>query len=241
MTRKLPLMMLLMTVFFPLRAQEFRAVLEPREQTLFTSEVQSTVDAIERKMGESFQEGDRLITLDTTVYLANYTKAKALLAKAQTDFEVISQLYQDKVASHSELRDAEAAKAIAEADLAMAKKAYESCHIDAPYTGKVVTVFVKEYERVQVGQTLIEILDDGVLIAKLLIPERFLNEIAIGDDLQLTIQETGTSHTAKVLRIGAVLDPVSSLLKVDAEIDNRSGNLRTGMEGSFRLGTEDVQ
>lgn len=214
-----------------LHAEQFRAVLEPHRQTNLASEVETTVSKIEKRMGESFDKGEILLTLDDTVFSANFDKAKALFKKAEADFEAKRRLFQDKVASRSEFREAEANLSVAQANLVFAKKSYDACFIDGPYSGKVVHVYIKEFERVQPGQNLIEILDDSILIAKLLLPEKYLFTTNVGDELKLTIQETGTQHNATIVRVGAIIDPVSSLFRVDAEIDNFDGQLRAGMEG----------
>lgn len=212
-------------------AEEVRAVLEPKEQTLITSEVNSTVKAINRRMGQNFKQDEELLLLDDVVFKANLLKAQAQLTKAKTDFESARRLFNDKTISHSDYREAEAALAVAQADLALAEKAYNACFIKAPYTGKVIDVYVKQYERVQPGQNLIAILDDSTLIARVLIPDKYSDTIKIGDAVSVRVQETGTVEEAKIVRIGAIIDPVSSLMKVEAEIPNDSGKLRPGMEG----------
>lgn len=216
-----------------LLAVDVRAVIEPTERTMFTSEINSTVKAINRKMGESFEQGETLLQLDDVVYLAGLMKARAAVSKGEADFEAAKKLWSDRVISHSDYRTAEAELATARAELALALKAFNACFIKAPYSGKVVNVFVKLYEHVEQNQQLMEILDDGVLIAKLLIPEAFLSNLKIDDMIDLKIMETGQTVQAKVVRIGAVLDPVSSLFKVEAEIDNANNELRAGMEGIF--------
>lgn len=235
------LLVLSLFVSLPLFGDRVRAVLEPKEQTLITSEVNSTVNSIDRRMGESFEEGVELILLNDVVFLANLMKAEAQLSKAQTDFESAEQLYKDRVISHSEFREAEAAVAVAKADLALATKAHNACFIKAPYNGKVIDVYVKQYERVQPGQNLIAILDDSTLIARLLVPEAFVGRIKIGDVVQVRVEETKSLVDAKIIRMGAVIDPVSSLMKVEAEIDNSTGELRPGMEGTLVLRNSELK
>lgn len=220
--------------FNPQESDQFRAVLEPQNQALLSSEVASTVTSIEKRMGETFQKGNLLMQLDDTIFKANVTRNQAAAEKAKADAYSLQQLYKDKAVSLSEVRQAEAELARAQAELVIAQKALEGCTITAPYDGKVIQLYVKEYERVEPGQRLVEILDDRILIAKLILPESLLPQLNIGDSIRMRIDETGEMVEAKVVRIGAVLDPVSSLFKVDAEIVNADGKLRAGMEGRFR-------
>ena len=58
------------------------------------------------------------------------------------------------------------------------------------------------------------------------------NHIKLGKEIKIDILETGKTITAKISRIGAVIDPSSATLRVEAEIDNRNGNLKAGMSGT---------
>ncbi len=233
--KKLVTFLCLLAFFVDGSAREIRAVLEPKERATITAEIRSTVTKILRRMGESFKKDEELIRLDDIVFKANLMKAEARKLKAQTDFEGREKLYKDRVISHSEFREAEAILAEAKADLVLAQKSYDSCFINAPYDGKVVTVFVKEHEPVKPDQNLISVIDDHILIARLLIPEQLLSHLKIDDSLTLRIQETGKDETAIIKRIGAVIDPVSSLVKVEAEVDNSKDKLKSGMEGILML------
>jgi len=231
--RIVSILFLFTSLISSLSAAQYRAVLEPISRTMLSAEVESTVTAINKRMGESFEKDDVLITLKDTIFVANYTKAKALAVKAKADYEAKEQLYRDKVVTHFEFREAQASLAMAEADLILAREGYEAAFIKAPYNGKVVDIYVREFERVQAGVNVIEILDDNILIAKLLLPEELIQQIQVGTEIELVIEETGSKHQAKIVRVGAVIDPVSSLFKVEAEIDNLSHQLRAGMEGMF--------
>lgn len=216
-----------------LTAAQYRAVLEPVRQTVLSAEIESVVMKIHKRMGEEFKVGEDLVTLKSSVFEANVQKGEALVAKAKSDLEAKEALFRDRTATLSELREAEAAFAIAKAELILAKDGLEACFIRAPYDGKVVQIFVKAYERVQDGQEMIEILDDSSLIAKLLLPQGLFGSTSVGNQIELVIKENGKAYNATIVRKGAVIDPVSSLFKVDAEIENSDRSLHTGMEALF--------
>ena len=209
----------------------FRVVLNPNQKTRLSAEVITPVKMIAKRMGESFEEGDVLIKLDDTVFKGYYKKAIAQLEKAQTELEVKAQLFADDIGSLFELKDAQAAVAAALASLTSAEKNLEASTIKAPYSGKVVSLHIENEELPRVGKELIEIVDDHILLAKLLIPSSVLNRVKIGQNIYIRINETQQIVKGKIVRIGATIDPSSATVKLQAEIDNRDGKLKPGMTG----------
>lgn len=217
---------------------KFRIVLDPRHKTTLSSEISSSVKEINKEMGDSFQSGDLLIKLDDRIFRANYKKASFLLEKAKELLSAKQELYKDNVASTFELKAAQAEVAIAELDLETAKKELEACIIKAPYQGHIDNLLIYQHEIIQVGQPLIEIVNDKTLLAKLLLPSSYFNKIHVGKVLKIDLKETDFEVSAIITHIDAVIDPASSMFKVFAEIDNREGKLRAGMTGTTKVLTE---
>ena len=131
--------------------------------------------------------------------------------------------------------DAEAALAVAELDLEAASKNLNACTIRAPYQGHLENLLINQYEFVQAGQAIAEVVQDRVLLAKLLVPSVYFNRVKLGQTLELSIKEIDANVPAIITHIGAVIDPASSMIKIFAEVDNRDNNLRVGMTGKTRL------
>lgn len=215
--------------------QGFLVILEPFRRTLLFAEVSSPVEKINKRMGDSFKQGEVLIKLEDVVFKSNYEKAKGLLIKHQAALEAKKELYQDRIASLFELREAEADLATARADLSLARKNLKASVIKAPYDGKVVELSIEEHELPRPGKELIETVADHILLARFLIPSSELKNIYIDKPIYITLVNYDKEIVAKVFRIGSVIDPSSSLIKVEAMIDNKDGNLRTGMTGTAYL------
>lgn len=216
-------------------SDEFRAILEPRYRTIITSEVVSVVKKIDKRMGQSFKKNDILLQLDNRIYSSNYQKAIALFEKAKADREAQERLFQDKVVSFADFDAAKANYAAAKAEVVLAEKAYEACTIRAPYDGAVQDLFVQEFERVEQGRKLMEILDDKTLHAKLVIPSNLLSHFKMGDTIHLWVAEANDDYPAKITEIAPAIDPSSSLVKITAMIDNKDVNLKPGMIGILKI------
>lgn len=186
--------------------------------------------------------------------------AEAVLAAAQANLVATQHLYDDKHASRLDLENAkrdatiaetkrelvaaaeakeltkatrELAIAVAESDIA--EQQLEACTIAAPWSGRVARLLIHEHELVDRGTQVIEVIDDRMLVAKFLLPSAVFQSIRVGQELHLAVKETSATLIMKVSHIAAALDPASETFEVHAEVENTAGNLRAGMNGTFRL------
>jgi RND family efflux transporter MFP subunit len=222
-------------------SETFQAVLDPHHKTKLYTEVDQPVKKINKKMGQTFQKGEVLIEIDDVVAKSDYFKALSKIKQSLAELEAVSELHKSNLASSFELRKAESELASAKADLSLAKHRLESTKIVAPYDGIVDTVQIEAHEMTQRSKELINILDDNTLIAKLLIPSSLLKNVKVGTPLYIKVDETGKIVEAKLTRIGGMIDPSSSTIRVEAEIDNENHALKAGMSGTASFSREFVQ
>ncbi len=186
--------------------------------------------------------------------------ADAVLAAAQANLAAVQRLYEDGHASQvdletarrdvataqaeGELVEATAAKELSKArrDAAVARGKLElstdelnACTLQAPFNGRVARVLANAHEQVERGKPVIEVVDDGVLTARFLLPSALFRAVRLGQELHLTITETGETVPMQITHIAAVLDPASVTFEVHASVANAAGNLRAGMNGTLRL------
>jgi membrane fusion protein, multidrug efflux system len=105
------------------------------------------------------------------------------------------------------------------------------CSISAPFSGRVAEQKVREQQYVQPGQAVLELIDDTVLEAEFIMPSRWVAQVRTGSVVRIAVDETGREYGARVLRLGARVDPVSQSIKVVAAIDGRPADLIAGMSG----------
>jgi len=187
-------------------------------------------------------------------------QAAAVLAAARANLAATQRLFESGQTSQVELENARRDLATAEADcelvaatvaresnkaereveltagrLELARAELAACTVRAPYAGRVAHVLVNAHERVERGTPLLEIVDDRVLLAKFLLPSALFSSVTLGQELELTVTETGAVVPIRVSHISAVLDAASGTFEVHGEADNASGLLRAGMNGHVSL------
>ena len=123
----------------------------------------------------------------------------------------------------------------ASADVAIIRAELKRCQINAPFSGRVIEVLAHPHESVSEHQPLLAILNDKELELQLYIPSWWLSWLKTGDDFSIRIDETGKSYPAKVIRLGARVDPASQSLAITARIDGNYTELLAGMSGVARF------
>lgn len=215
-----------------LEETDFHVILDPLHKAILSAQISSPVSKIFKKLGDSFDQGDLILKLDDSIYDAAFQKAKAVLDRARSVYEAKKELFEAKIASLSEFKEAYALYATAQSEFELAKKQLSACYVIAPYRGKVANVNLFEHELPQVGQPLAEIVGDEVLLAKMLVDAKFLNQLEIGRPLTIHVKELNQALPARIKRVGSVIDPASSTITVEAEIDNIDRQLMAGMTGT---------
>jgi multidrug efflux pump subunit AcrA (membrane-fusion protein) len=211
----------------------FRIVLDPKERTIFSSELNTPVAKIYKRMGDDFMPGDILMTLDKRIAEANYIKAKGKYNRALIEYGGKKQLYDQDLISFFEVKDAEAALAEAESDYITAEKFLSAATIKSAYRGKVVRLGIEEYELAQVGKDLIEVIRDDTLLGHFLAPASLLSCLKLGTEL--IVEVNNIKKKTAITRVSPVIDPTSATIKIETEIDNRDRTWTPGLVGKVSI------
>lgn len=215
----------------PNEIESFPVIFKAFYRGILSSEVTSRVVKITRRMGERFKVTELLVQLDDTIFEGLRQKAIGLVKKAEVEFSSKQELYKQNISSIYEVKTAESNLSGAISELINADHAINACFIRAPFDGKVVNLMVEEHELIQQGKPLIEIVNDDYLIGQVLAPTKLLPILVVGKPVKIKIHETGTTEKGEILRLDAVIDPASSLIKVDILVNNFEQKLRSGMIG----------
>jgi RND family efflux transporter MFP subunit len=219
----------------PVRAQELRAQLSPRDFTTLAAEIGAKVERIAAREGERFTKGQVLVAFDCSVNRAQLEEARATQSAADKTLAVNRRLLElqtvGKLEADVSAAEAEKARAKVAAMSAMVSK----CAVAAPFDGRVVEQKVRGQQYVQPGQALLDVLDDSVLELDFVVPSKWLVWLKPGHGFQVAIDETGRTYPVKLTRIGARIDPVSQTVRVAGAIGGHFPELSAGMSGKVLL------
>ncbi len=212
-----------------------RALLAAQRETILSSRMVGRVDQLLVKEGDVIHKGQVLVNMDCAIHQARQAKAEAELQAARFKLRVQRSLEKLQSSSTLDVGLSVAEVQKGEAEVAEMRAIVEMCVISAPFDGRVIGVRVGLHQSVAQGVPMVEILDDTSLEIHLIVPSRWLAWLQEQSRFTLHLDETDQDYVAKVVRIGARIDPASQSLSVIGVIEGSRQGLIAGMSGSARF------
>lgn len=211
--------------------QDLRAQLLPTNYTVISAEIGAKVERYFFREGEAFNKGQTLMAFECNSQKAQLSKARAALSIADKTFKTNKRLLELNSVGRLEYEASEAEYLKSAAEVEVLASQFSKCRIQAPFKGRVVEQRAREEQFVQVGQPLLEILDDSSLELEFIVPSKWMSWLKPDFKFQIKIDETGKQYPAKITRVGARIDTISQSLKVAGVIDGKFPELTAGMSG----------
>lgn len=182
--------------------------------------------------GQAFRQGETLIVFDCRRYAAEIAAAKAAARARELVVVTNRKLLTRGAIGESEVRLSEAELEKARADVAAVQARTGSCEFKAPFDGRMVERIVQEHESPAANQPLIRIVDTTRLEVEALIPSKWLAYIRPESTFTVSVDETGETLAARVVRVGATVDPVSQTIRIYGILIDNSSSVLPGMSGT---------
>ncbi|MBX2880860.1 MAG: efflux RND transporter periplasmic adaptor subunit [Granulosicoccus sp.] len=189
--------------------------------------------------GQKVAAGDVLARLDDEEQLIARDRAARTLQEARRDVSRLEQLFKTRSTPEVELVRAQAALSDAEFELRDAELKFARRTITAPIAGIVGFVSVDKGNYVTTQDELLTIDDRSTLVVEFWVPERFANQIELGQAVSATaLSSPARQHEGTVTGIASRIETDSRTLPARASIDNKSDTLRPGMSFELNLSFE---
>ncbi len=215
-----------------------RGIVRPLNQASISIDLPVRVAKLHVREAQSFRKGSTLITFDCERMVAEHAAMAAVHREMQLMLE--SNTYLDKrgAIGKVDVDVSRARVAKAEADAKALAARLRQCTVIAPYDGRVTELKINENEIPASGQPFIGIVDESSFEIDLIVPSAFLRWLQPGQKLQFAVDETGSTYDAAVLRVGALVDPVSQTVKVTAGMTPGDRRVVSGMSGTAVFAAE---
>ncbi|MBB5212677.1 efflux RND transporter periplasmic adaptor subunit [Microbulbifer hydrolyticus] len=222
------------------------AKLNALSRVQISSELAARIIDVRVRAGDRFSEGDLLARFDCTELKAELEGAASqrALARRQLDANISLRQLGGNI-SELEMVQSEAQLAEATANAKVLTHRHSQCSVFAPFDGYVISRTVEPHQRAEVGAPLFELVDNRGLEVEAIIPSGWLAKLSLGDQFQVTINETGHEYSATLQRIVPVVDPVTRTVRVIGKIEHEADSapvsilLISGMSGEARFRLRD--
>lgn len=219
------------TATAPLKNDSIRVLIAAEQESILAAQMAGRIDQVQISLGATINKGQALLHFVCEEQTAHLNMAKAEFYGAQQTYESKVKLHAMQAGSELEVRQAAASAEKYKAQIQLYQAQLRLCSINAPFSGRVTKLHVKPFESVNVGQPLIEIVNDRKLKAQLHLPSQWLAWLKPGAPFTMQIDETGKSYTAKVKRINGKVDAVSQSIEIEGEVVGDLEGLLPGMSG----------
>ena len=215
----------------PPAKQDIRAQLSAVNYTTITSELAARVQEVPYKEGQSFKKGEAIVLFECGTQQAQFEKTKAMLSIAERNYQTNKQLLSLGFTSRVSFENSFSEFQKAKADHDELSVVLSRCKILAPYDGLLVEQKIRSQQFVQVGQPLLEILDNSALEIEFVAPSKWSGWLVQDHKFEILLDETGKKYPARITRVIGKIDPISQTIKVVAVIDGEFKELSPGMSG----------
>jgi RND family efflux transporter MFP subunit len=212
-------------------AGNIRVLVAAEQESILAAQMAGRIDAVSVHLGSSIKAGQSLMRFVCEEQDAHLKMAKAEFYGAQQTYESKAKLQAMQSVGQLEVEQAAAAAEKFKAQIQLYQAQLKLCQISAPFSGRVTKLHVKPFESVNVGQPLLEIVNDRRLKAQLHVPSVWLSWLKPGTAFSMQIEETGKKYDAKVARLNGKVDAVSQSLEIEAEVVGNLDGLLPGMSG----------
>lgn len=211
------------------RTVDFVGTLRADAEAEVATEVDGRLLTIEADLGDQVKEGQVLASLDSATLDAQLREAAANLQKASTDEARAEKLKAQGVMSQQEFDTISSAQHVAQARRDVLAIHLAHTKIRAPFAGRIAKRLVDVGNYVRVGTPIFVLVADDPLRLRGEVPERFVAELAIGQEVRGSVEAfPGDVLKGRLARISAAADSTSRALTVEATIPNPDGRLKVG-------------
>ena len=215
-------------------------ILGTQDEARYSFKLGGVIDRIFVNEGEEFQKGQLLAQLKLVEIESGETQAMLGLEKAQRDFERVSNLYADSVATLEQLQNSKTALEIATKDLEAVRFNKQYAFIYARNHGYVSRKLANEGEVIGGGIPLMVVNENSnqEWVLRVGLSDRDWAQIEIGNPSYVTMTAFPDQiFEGKVFRKSAAAEQGTGSFQVEIKLENQGFNPAIGMFGKAVIET----
>lgn len=202
------------------------------DETVLSFKIGGVVNTVLVKEGDRVQKGQLLATLNLTEINTQVSQARHGYEKAQRDFQRVTNLYKDSVATLEQLQNAETAFAVAKEQLQAATFNRSFAEIHAPESGYVLHKFVNAGQVVSTGNPILTTngAAKGKWVLKVSVSDKQWSTVNLQDAAVVQIDAfPGKTFQAVVSRKSETSDVQTGTFTIELQLKTEGIKMASGM------------
>ncbi|MEM6344243.1 MAG: efflux RND transporter periplasmic adaptor subunit [Bacteroidota bacterium] len=211
--------------------------LAAQEEVRLSFKIGGIIKGVYTEEGRNVRKGQVLARLDATEINAQVLQATEAVRKAERDLERVQKLYTDSVTTLENVQDLTTAKAVAEANLEIARFNQQHAVIYAPTSGKVLKRFAEQGELIGPGSPILYIAStQGTQVVKVGLADKDVVRLKKGDKAEAVFDVwPEQAFPARVSEIAAGADPMSGTYEVELALTKVPAALKNGFVANVSI------
>ena len=187
--------------------------------------------------GRSVKKGQTIARLQMTEIDAQVAQARSGFEKASRDYERVSRLYDDKVATLEQKQNAETALTMAKAAKEVAEFNQAHSEITAPSDGRVLKKYVESNELVGAGRPIVLFGSPGrAWLVRAGVSDRDMVRLNLGDSATVRLDAWPERELkAEVTEIAEAADPRTGTYTVEMQLEPSDCRLASGFVAKVEI------
>lgn len=221
------------------RVINFVGTLFGEEEVTLSALIEGQIKSIDVDLGDSIKAGQVLADIHDDRLRAQLREIDAGWAKAQADEKRGSQLVGQQVISPQEFESMQTAVRVQEAKRDTVKVMLDNAVVRAPLSGSVAKRLVSVGEFVRPGSPLFQLVADERLKLRGDVPERFAQELAVGQQVQIRVDaHPDVTFTGVLGRISPTANKENRSVSIEAVVQNHDRRLKPGFFANAKVVTK---
>lgn len=203
-----------------------------------TSDYSGIIEEIQVQPNATVKADDPIVTFQRQTQQILLNGAKAELEKQQASFDRLQTLFLQNSAavSQSQIDEARAVLAVADAQLAEAQYEFDRRVVRAPFAGEINLNDLTVGSYIPQGSEIVTLVDTTSLFVEFAVPETSINQIRNGLPVRLSTPAlVGRVFEGTIVAFDSAIDEEFRTVRIRAEVNNPDNVLLPGMTFSVSL------
>lgn len=217
-------------------AAEIPVVFESTERAVLAAESSGVITQYAVDAGETVAKGSALAKLDTKELQLDLERQKKALNFLYKKIENLKKLAERGLATDEEIGQMRLERDLLRSEIKLLDYKIARSTIKAPYAASVVQRLAQQYEWVQVGQPVVEIINAQKLRVVADVPANLGAQLSKGQSIQVRVPTLDQTVAAKLVQTAPAVDVKSNTLRIYADVQDVPKGLLSGMTGLWITG-----
>jgi RND family efflux transporter MFP subunit len=221
------------------RVINFVGTLFGEEEVTLSALIEGQIKSLLVDMGDAIEAGEVLAEVHDDRLRAQLREVEAGWAKARADEARGRQLVGKRVISLQEFESMQTAVRVAEAQRDTIKVLLDNAVVRAPLSGSIAKRLVSAGEFVRPGSPLFQLVADERLKLRGDVPERFAQELAVGQLVQIRVDaHADKAFSGRLTRISPIANKENRSVSIEAMVQNHDRRLKPGFFANAKVVTK---